>query len=203
MRLITKAVFIILLLMGTRPLCAQDEDSLLNSAAVSLDAGDYQLALDDMNLFISENPDVADAYLLRGQAYSHLKDIHAAILDYEYALELSPGLERAIYLKALALYAIEDYQNAIKLLQSSDNYAETDKCIFLLGESFYAISDFDSAISFFKRLISINENYPGVYLSLGYSYSKAGKHDQACYYWKKSVEKGNESAKQILKKHCQ
>lgn len=48
-------------------------------------------AIEDLNLFISENPNSEEAFFLRGNAYRRLNNWKMAVSDYSCAKQLNPN----------------------------------------------------------------------------------------------------------------
>lgn len=62
----------------------------LARARAQLDAGKSSKAAESLKLFISGNPDVADAHLLLARAYAAVEEYPAALHEYRAALALDP-----------------------------------------------------------------------------------------------------------------
>lgn len=102
--------------------------------------GNYQAAIENLNVAIQMQSDFSAAYSDRCLAYLQLQDYHQAIADCTIALNLTPNDSEAYLNRGLAqyrqgnyLYAIADYNQAIAL--KPDNFrAHYNQGIALAGE---------------------------------------------------------------------
>lgn len=93
--------------------------------------GDFAGAIADFNQSLQANPQLAPAYLMRGNARWKLGDISGAINDYTKAIAQNPKYAKAYYNRAIARAAsqqrskaIQDYRKAANLFlvqKDSDN----------------------------------------------------------------------------------
>ena len=67
--------------------------TLVNRGIILNRAGDYAAALDDFNKALSKNPNLAEAFLNRGNTHFLMRDLDAAISDYESAI--AKGLKKS------------------------------------------------------------------------------------------------------------
>lgn len=85
-----------------------DEDHLEDDPVYHLDEGgrffaeqEYESALESLTHAIELDPELAEAYVLRGSVYEFMEDHEQAIADFEKAIELKP--EESSYVGTLAL----------------------------------------------------------------------------------------------------
>ena len=83
---------------------ATDALTLNNQGVGKLQQQDYQGAIADFSAAIKLRPNLAEAYLGRGIAYSVSRNHKAAIADYDEALTLKPDLAEAYLYRACLLY---------------------------------------------------------------------------------------------------
>jgi tetratricopeptide (TPR) repeat protein len=102
-------------------LAAPEEKALtLNNQGVGkLQQQDYQGAITDFAAAIKLQPDLAEAYLGRGVAYSVRRDHKAAIADYNQALALKPDLAEAYLYRADDQFFLQQKAHAIADLQQA------------------------------------------------------------------------------------
>ena len=84
--------------------------------------GKREFEAHEFNKAIELNPDNADAYYKRGDAYSEIGDYDKAIADYNEAIELNPSDALAYYNRGL------DYHNKGEVLKA---VSDLEKCIGL------------------------------------------------------------------------
>jgi tetratricopeptide (TPR) repeat protein len=89
---------------------------------------DYPAAIADYNQAIEINPNDAEAYSNRGNAYIDLKDYQRAIADFTKAIEIDPNDADAYYDRGFAYglsgdtpSGIVDLQKAAQLYQQQGN----------------------------------------------------------------------------------
>ena len=82
----------------------------------------FDAAIKDSNKAIDLKPDLAAAYINRGNAYDDTGEVDAAIRDYNKAIELDPENANTYYNRGLAYRrkdyfdaAIQDFNKAIAL----------------------------------------------------------------------------------------
>jgi tetratricopeptide (TPR) repeat protein len=67
-----------------------DVEELLSEGIDNLQSGDFESAVENMDLVLEVEPDNATAYLIRGVANAQLQEYDAAIDDFTSAIEISP-----------------------------------------------------------------------------------------------------------------
>jgi tetratricopeptide (TPR) repeat protein len=102
---------------------------------------DAQQAVEYLDEAIKLNPDLAEAYNNRGNAYSDLKEYQLAIEDYDEAIRLKSDYAHAYYNRGLAYTetgdhqrAIEDYEETLRLKPEETNaYYNRGNAYFIQG----------------------------------------------------------------------
>jgi tetratricopeptide (TPR) repeat protein len=110
--------------------------------------------LNYLNESLRLEPDCADTYLHRGNAYAELENYQQAIVDYSQAIRLHPGGFWAFLSRGMAYektgrhsQAIRDYDQTIKINPDSSNaYIYRGELQMKLGHYEQALRDFDQAI---------------------------------------------------------
>jgi clan AA aspartic protease (TIGR02281 family) len=117
---------------------------------------------------------------------------------YQKAYNLCPNAFSCydIYLMGSSFYYIEDYENAIKFLEKTneckpDNTNALDFIInSKLGSSNMRLEKYQEAELYYEKALSIasndNDRY-NIYFDLGYLYSDMGKYQKAIDYYDKSL----------------
>jgi len=119
--------------------------------------GEYDRALQDFDQAIRLDPNTADAFDGRGNAYSSKGQYDRAIQDYDQAIRLDPNYSDAFRDRGAAYYnkgdhdrAIQDYDQAIRL-NPSDANAFHDR-----GGAYYMKDEYDRAIQDYDQAIRLN-----------------------------------------------
>ena len=163
-RLLLISVVIVLIAAGpnravlaqTKPAGADSSAAaLLNSVGLTkLRQGQYELAIQDFSQAIERNPNYAEAFNNRGDAY-HLKgDNTRALQDFNQAIRLDPSLAEAFFHRGTVYTAqgsheraIADFDRAIKL---NPNYgsALNNRCLSraTIGQLQDALTDCNAAL---------------------------------------------------------
>jgi tetratricopeptide (TPR) repeat protein len=133
--------------------------------------GDLDRAIADYTQAIRLDPNLAVAYILRGNAYSEKGNIDQDIADCTQAIRIDPNLTVAYYsrgngylLKRDYNRAIADYTQAIHLDPNFANVYSTR------GYAYYNKGDYDRAIADFTQAILLNPNDAVVYNNHGHTY---------------------------------
>ncbi len=96
-------------------------ERMLLQAVAKIRQGDYQGALNDLDLVILDNPQNENAYLQRGRVLKKMGRKTAAIRDYEQATYLSPKMVTAHIGLGDLLLETERYQRAYDSYQEAVN----------------------------------------------------------------------------------
>ena len=84
----------------------------LTSGKSKLLSGDASGAIYDLSAAINANPDSAEAFIFRGEAFMQTGDTASAMADFNRAIELSPVSAVAYYDRAILSARAEDYPSA-------------------------------------------------------------------------------------------
>lgn len=145
-----------------------------NRGVAYVDKRDYAHAIQDYDVAIRLNPNLASAFYGRGEADDHTGEFDRAIQDYNEAIRLNPSFAYAYDARGRAHrnkgefdQAIRDYGEAIRL---DPNYAlafnDRGDSFRSKGDYDHALQDFNEAIRLNPKLISAYGNRGFVYLSL-------------------------------------
>ena len=115
---------------------------------------DFDSAIKDYDKAIDLNPDLAEAYKNRGNAYGAKGDHDRAIQDYDKAIVLKPDYATTYYNRGVAYgakgdhdHAIQDYDKAIGLKSDyAEAYNNRGVVYAEKGDFARAIQDYDKAI---------------------------------------------------------
>ena len=144
---------------------------------------------------IDLNPEFAEAYTNRGNAYAKKSEFDAAIQDYNKAIELNPEYPKAYYNRGVTYAdkgefdtAIQDYNTAIDL---NPEYADA---YHNRGASYGETGEFDAAIQDFSKAIDLNPEYPKAYYNRGIIYYHKGEFDDAIQDFSEVIDLNPEDA---------
>ena len=142
-----------------------------------------------LNEFVEKEPNFAEAYNNRGNAYSDLNQLETAIKDYNRAIKLKPNDAEAYYNRGnahrqLNLYAkaIEDYSKAIeKNPKFTIAYGNR-------GVTYRRLNQYEKAFKDFERAIELNPNDAVAYNSHGLTYAESNQPERAIEDYNKAIE---------------
>ena len=129
----------------------------LESSKTKYKSGDYKSAIDALNKAIEMHPNNGIFYSLRGIFKFSSGHPLEAIFDLDKAIELNPYdainyfyrgtcLKNPFKGKTDLVGAISDFNNVVKVKESSESYLQLGFCQSLLGNFKDAINDFNKAI---------------------------------------------------------
>jgi tetratricopeptide (TPR) repeat protein len=151
-----------------------------NLAAVLLDEGKIDDALDHCNKAILIKPDYAYAYGNRGLIYAKLGQYQLAIEEYNKAIRLKPDYEYAYSNRGNAFVkfgqfqsAIDDFNEAIRL---NPDYA---KAYYNRGTAYAKFNRHQLAIEDYNEAIRLKPDYALTYNNRGASYTALGQYQLA------------------------
>lgn len=153
---------------------------LMARARAYIMAGDFRMALPDLDRALDLNPNESGAYMMRGIANRELARIDEAIRDFNRALLLGPKSARLHYLRADAYESTGWYDRAIKGYNRALELAPAMvKAYKGRGYSHLQFENLDEAIEDFSMVLSIEPDCAISYNSRGVAYSKKGDFDRA------------------------
>lgn len=140
----------------------------------------YEDCLAFLDGFVEKEPKFAAVYNNRGNAYSELNQLEAAIKEYSKAIKLDPNDVEAYYnrgnvCRKLKRYtrAIEEYSKAIEL---NPNFAIA---YGNRGVSYRILSQYENAFKDYNKVIELNPNDAVAYNNRGYAYAQLNQHERA------------------------
>lgn len=152
------------------------------------DRQEYDSALYYLLRAIEADPENADLYLERGNAFLNSENTDSALMDYDKALLLRPSYKEAYYNKGLIYYNRKQYRNSInqtkKAVDIDPDYSEA---MLLIGDDFYNSSQLDSAMVWYENAYS--KGYRSASLShlMAYIYDIKGNSHRAVTLYKEAI----------------
>ena len=124
-----------------------------NRAAIHRRAGELERAEEDVAYALAHNPANDIALTVRGNIYSNRRNFEQAIADYDQAIKINALRWDAYTGRALANYAIGNYDLAIRdwtrliaKAPSANSYTDRANAHFMLGQFDRALADYDQAL---------------------------------------------------------
>jgi tetratricopeptide (TPR) repeat protein len=157
--------------------------TLYKRAVAYYNIEDSKNALEDINRFIAEFPDVPRARLLRALIYRQLEDVDNQLVDLEKAMAspqmMSPELLRwraSLYMEK------EQFQKAKDDFLIIKNYADDAEIETNLGLIHFSLGNLDSALVCLNKAIELDVTYPASYVYAGSFCLQESKFELALEY---------------------
>ncbi|MCK5840310.1 MAG: tetratricopeptide repeat protein, partial [Bacteroidales bacterium] len=110
---------------------------------------------------------------------------------------------QALKSRGKANYSLQNYNQAIsdfsKLIGNDPMDADA---FFKRAESKFQLGDFAEAVKDYQSVINIEEDFPKVYLGIGFAAYRSGDLKSACEYWTESLDRGDLEATSKIEKYC-
>ena len=150
--------------------------------------GQFNQAIKAYSGVIKMDPDLAETYNNRGNAYRGKGEYDRAIADFDKAITLKPGAAGAYYNRGLAYSgkgdpdrAIADYDKAIEL--------KPDLAVAYVARGLaYKKSDYRQAIADYNKAIMLKPDLAEAYYARGDAYKEKGEYNPAIADYDKVIE---------------
>ena len=140
-------------------------------------------ALIYIQIHLINHPSDANAYLLKGNIYSLLKQYQNSIIQYDKCNKINPSIAECYNSLAYSYSKLNKYQTAIKLVSTAIELnpkfldAYYNKGIFLMkSKTKYA---FNEALKTFTKLYTLNRNMHEALLQRGICLVRLGRLEEA------------------------
>lgn len=123
-------------------------------------------------------------YLMGNECITQAHDPHAAIANYDKAIELNPSYTDAWIRKGVTLYNNKEYYEAEMCLNEAVRLSPAlFKGIYNRGKNRLALNNIEGALGDFDRAISLKPEHPKAHEYFGDALMKAGKEEEAALQW--------------------
>lgn len=149
---------------------------------------------------IENNPNNAELYFNRGDAYTRLGYFKKAITDLEQAIELDPDVNY-YHVRLSDIYLLEenprlnlpDSRKAIEILEAYLNDHPEDQLVLKeLALSHFYVDQYEESIGLFSKAIEQKAFNPEAYFYIGLNHKYAGDTVRAISNFQKAVEQDPE-----------
>lgn len=176
-----------------------DAKLLFQKGIEKYEKGNYKEAVADFTQVIAVNPQDANAYNRRGDAFYRLKDYQNAYSDSSKAIELNPKDANAYYDRGFSAYelgkykeAIADYTKAITL-NTKNPYAYYGR-----GLAYIKRLNHPAAMADFNKAIALQPQYTDAYIQRGILRRRLQQKQAAIQDFDKAIEINPHDAKAFL-----
>lgn len=183
-----------------RPIAPDTAEDFLRRGDEARREGYIEDALTCYDRAIELNPNLAEAYVGRGNAYTDGEEYELAIADYGDALRLTP--DAAIYFcRGSAYAALGDHDRAISDYSDTLRHNPIDNLAMAAygnrGNRYRNRDEYDRAIADYDAALRLNPNgevSAGLYFNRGYAYLDKGEHNQAIADFSEALQLGPDIA---------
>lgn len=161
----------------------------VSMAAVYLRMLRYDSALEQLQLALSSDGQLPNAYLYRAKLYVAIHENEAALQDFESALQLTPDSTEVLEERAGYYERIEDWQSAIADYTEVIARNPTDfYCYVLRADALERTGAWQEAIADYDEAIRLNPHYSDLYQYRGELKEKLGDETGAAMDFEKYEE---------------
>lgn len=141
--------------------------SVYKRAVCFYSLGNFEKALEDLDVFIPAFPDMYRAKLLRAFVYKELGDEKRQLIDLNEVLDAQPGNPDLLRMRAAIYLQQEEFKKAKEDLQIAKSLQDDSETEVYLGVVQYNLGDIDSALVCINRSIEMDATYMPAYLYAG------------------------------------
>lgn len=153
-------------------------------ASLAMQAGEYQLAIDQAELAIGFNPELAQARVIRAQALTELGEMEQALAEMKRIVESDPDNDELRSGYARMLLQADQYESASAqfstLLARNPNNPDI---LYTLGLIHIQTENYDDARVYFLQLVDMGMRTSEANFYLGRVAQAQGQYDQAVEYF--------------------
>ena len=141
--------------------------SIYKRAVCSYSLGNFEKAIQDLDIFIPAFPEVHRAKLLRAFVYRELGDDERQLIDLNSVLDAQPGDPDILRMRASVYLQQKEFQKAKEDLIIVRQLAEDSETEVYLGLAHYNLGSLDSALISMNKSIEMDATYMPAYLYAG------------------------------------
>lgn len=172
----------------------------LDQGKTAFEAGQYNNAIEPLNVHIILFPEDIDATYLLGQSYEGNEDTENALLYYDKTLQLDANRPDVLY-KMVHIYRnTEAHQNAIdalkKIIAIDPNDAQAH---YLSANSYLALEKHDEALFEYLETVRLTPDNIDAQYKAATLYEMKGDIDNAIVYYEKTIVLDPETAEPFFK----
>jgi predicted O-linked N-acetylglucosamine transferase (SPINDLY family) len=174
---------------GEKPAPTQTAENLQAMAALALQSGQLQKAVQLYDAVIAANPTHAEPFYKRANAHNGLGRSEAAIADYDRAIALNPRYAYALCNRGTVLERLNRWDDA---LESYDRALAIDPADFLAhcnrGSALRKLQRFNEALAAFERAVALKSDYAEAHFYLGSVLHRLQRYEAAVASYDKAIE---------------
>jgi cytochrome c-type biogenesis protein CcmH/NrfG len=195
-----------LMITGQLSVMANNDGAISSASQVHLiegrdllNMGQVDQSITSLSLALSHNPNLVEAHVLLGNAYSLKEQYSLAIQSYENALKIEANNVDALKHLAAAVFMTGDYNSTTEILTRLLNFSPNNfEALALLGLAQCKLGQYDNASNTFARA---EGQFAGA-LTMAAELENTGKYVEAIKYYEAAhqLNPGSEVVSQGLAK---
>ena len=169
--------------------CGSKGSSQLQRAREAAAAEDWKLAIGFLDEAVRVDPNLAEAYVLRGEAHFKTGQAASAGADFEQARKLRPGAFRHSLALAKAYAADEQWDQAIAEATAAMEAQPEDPAAYLVrGQALLANGEHSKALLDFDHAVKIAPDSADAHLERGLAYLERGDYKSAAADFTEAIQ---------------
>ena len=161
----------------------------LERAAVYMDNGQFDRALEDYDTAIGLKPNDAILHNIRGAAFARIHRYDLAMADFETAMRLNPKYANAYARRGAVFGATNQHDRAFADFQVALQLENDNTLVYNHRGLLYASKgEYDSALEDFGAALRVDPYVQVAYLNRGAAYSQLGQFNRAVPDFVRAIE---------------
>lgn len=178
---------------------AMSTAGLLDQARQTMDAGDYESALEMFREILAKNPTIGTAYVGIGEIHLQQRDYERAEPAFARAARLEPRNFDAQFGHGVALQMLNRFVDAVRAYQRALSIdPDHPRANLSLGTTYLQMDDPRSALFYAERAVELDPQNGGARVNLGAIYEKLGRNDEAISAYLTAMELKDDTAPIML-----
>ena len=182
------------------------QSAALRSAKLYKQQGNWEQAVEQLELAVVEDPQDDEAHFLLGEAYARTGEYEKMNGAFDRALELSAGWQEKVEYERRRVW-VEHYNRGITALQEEDFAAaaiEYERATVIdpeepdafnnLAFAYYKLDRLDDCIAAYLKALALTPENAELLTNVGIFYSNKGEYGEAIQYLERGMKLGSENA---------
>lgn len=168
---------------------AENFDALHLLGVIAVQTGNPGKAIELMTKAIALDPTVAAVYNNRGNALQGLKQLEAALQDYDKAIALQPDFAEAYNNRGVMLYELRHADAALpsydKAISIRPDYAQAYNN---RGNALFALNQFDAALASYDKALALQPDFAEAYCNRGNALKHCNQFEAALSSYNQAID---------------
>ena len=182
------------------------QSAALRAAKLYKQQGNWERALEQLEVAVAENPQDDEGHFLLGEAYARTGEYGRMNEAFHRALELSSRWQEKVKYERRRVW-VEHYNRGITALQEEDFEAaaiEYEKATFIdpeesdafnnLAFAYYKLNRLDDCIAAYLKALELTPENAELLTNIGIFYSNKGEYGDAVHFLERGLNLGAENA---------